>query len=919
MMAVSFAQDKGTVTGTVIDKDMNSEPLPFASVSVKGTAISTNTDENGKYTLSVPAGQQTIVFGFLGYETVEAVITVIAGETQTVNKTLTSTSVQMEDVVIETVRTRNTESALVLEMREAKQITSGISAEQMAKSTDNNAAEAVQRVPGVTIVDGKFVMIRGLSERYNNVLLNGSIAPSTEIDKRTFAFDLISTSSLDKMVIYKTGSADKPGDFAGGIIAVTTAENTTEFTKVGVGAGYRTGTTFGDYLQSEGGDTDFLGFDKSYRPLPNGFSANAATRIVSDAQAHTLPNNFNPTNRTAFLDTRLGFSLGRRIKIGGANNSLFTINSLSYSNAYQSVDRQFTRYTTLNPGETVAPKWFDYRDNTYQNEINTTLFSNWILRLGDNTKIKFKNLFNQKGRNETTVRNGNDFQDRGNDLLRNYYLQYQSSTLYTGQLEGEHKLANNTVDWVIGYNNLSDNMPDFRRFRTFIPAANPNSSYLMIDPPGSNPFDTGRYFGELNEYSINNGVNFTHTIKRVRGDEELSDIILKAGYYASYRKRDFAAQYFTYIIPGYVSLDRANELRALPLDQVFNNTNVNSVNGWSLREGTSPTDSYTADNLYLAGYLQGQFSLNKFDITAGVRLEQNNQTLDSETYASVVNVDNPVTSVLPSLNVGYNLNEKSLLRFAYSRTVNRPEFRELAPFVFYDYTTQATLSGNPDLKTANIDNIDLKYEFYPTKSETASFGAFYKRFKNPIELTTQIAGNPQFQFNNAASANNYGVEVEVKKSFNGWTNSTFIDRLSLNLNASYIVSEVDLGSGVVAQQQKRALQGQSPYIVNAALGYKDDKDFSVNFVYNRFGDRIFSAGDNNFPSIYELARNNLDMTVSKKVNATTFKLGIQNLLNDKYRFYEDSDRSEDINTGKDNATSVLRRGTLFTLNVTYNF
>ncbi len=919
-MAMSFAQSNGTLTGTITDKDMNNEPLPFASVSVKGSSISTNTDESGKYTLSVPAGTHTIVFGFLGYQTVEVSVTIVAGETQTSDQILTSTSVQMEDVVIETVRTRNTESALVLEMREAKQITSGISAEQMAKSTDNNAAEAVQRVPGVTIVDGKFVMIRGLSERYNNVLLNNSIAPSTEIDKRTFAFDLVSTSSLDKMVIYKTGSADKPGDFAGGIIAITTAENTSEFTRVNVGAGYRTGTTFDDYLQSEGSNTDFLGFDKSYRPLPNGFGSNATTRIVSDAQAHELPNNFNPTKRTAFLDSRLGFSLGRKINLGGTNNSLFTINSLSYSNTYQDYNRQFTRYSTLNPGETVAPKWFDYQDKTYQNEINTTLFSNWILRLGDNTKIKFKNLFNQKGRNETTVRDGNNFLDRGNDILKNYYLLYQSSTLYTGQLEGEHKLnSNNTLDWVVGYNDLTDNVPDFRRFRTYKQTTDVNSPYIMIDPPASNPFDTGRYYGQLNEYSINNGANFTHTIKRVKGDEELSDIILKAGYYASYRKRDFAAQYYTYIIPGYVPFDRAEQLRRLPLTEVFNSTNVNNQDGWSLREGTNPTDSYKADNTYLAGYVQGQFSVNRFDITTGVRLEQNNQTLDSQTYAGPVNVNNNVTSVLPSLNVGYSVNENSLVRFAYSRTVNRPEFRELAPFLFYDYVNEANLVGNPDLKTAKIDNIDLKYEFYPSKSETVSIGAFYKRFTDPIELTTQIAGNPQFVFNNAKSANNYGVELEAKKSFKGWTNSTIIDRMSVNLNASYIISEVDLGAAAVAQVQKRALQGQSPYIVNVALGYKDEKDFSVNLIYNRFGDRIFSAGDVNFPSIYELSRNNLDMTIAKKVNNTTFKLGIQNLLNDKYRFYEDSNRDEKINTSKDNATSVLKRGTLFNLNIAYNF
>ncbi|MDR6966651.1 outer membrane receptor protein involved in Fe transport [Flavobacterium arsenatis] len=915
---ISFAQNKGTVSGTITDKDLNNEVLPFANVMVKGTTIGVSTDMDGKYSLSVPAGNHVLEISFVGYETMEVPFTVKANETTIVDRAIGSGSVKLEDIVIENNRKRNTETAIMMEIKEAKQVVSAISAEQMSRGTDGNAAEAVQRVPGITIVDGKFVMIRGLSERYNNVLLNGSIAPSTEIDKRTFAFDLISTSTLDKMVIYKTGSASMPGDFAGGIIAVSTAESAAEFTKIDVGFGYRPGTSFDSYLQSEGSSTDFLGFDKSFRPLPSGF-VSGANNVVAPDVANRLPNNFNPTESTAFLDNSIGFSLGRNIPLKG-NNKLFTINSLSYSNSFQNIDRQFTRYSTLNAGETVAPIWFQYQDNIYQNTISLTGLSNWMLKLGDNTKIKFKNLFNQKGTNETTIRNGNNFLQRGDDLLRNYYMIYQSRTLYTSQLEGEHKLGSkNIFDWVLGYNSIADNVPDFRRFRTFKQDNDPASPYIMIDPPSSNPFDAGRYYGELSEYSVNNGMNFTHLIERIKGDEELGTIKLKAGFYGSYRKRDFSAKYFTYLIPGTVAFERAEELRRLPISEVFSSQYVNA-NGWSLREGTRPSDSYTADNKFLSGYMQGEFPLKRFDITAGVRLEHNVQTLDSRDEVKAIKVDNPVTSVLPSLNVGYNLNENSILRFAYSRTVNRPEFRELAPFLFYDYTNDVNIVGNPDLETATIDNLDIRYEFYPSKSETVSLGAFYKKFDTPIELTTVIVGeNPQFVYNNAASANNYGVEFELKKSFKGWTNSIFMDRISANLNASYIFSEVDLGSAAIAQQQKRALQGQSPYIINAALGYKDENDFGVNLVYNRFGDRIFSVSDNNFPSIYELARNNVDLTVSKKINKTTFKLGVQNLLNDKYRFFEDSNRDEKIDRDADNATSVFKRGALFTLNVSYNF
>ena len=916
---LTYSQTKGTIKGTVTDKEANNTPLAFANATLKGTSIGVTTDEKGEYSISVAPGNYMLQFSYVGYENVEVAVTVVAGETVIINKTLGSGGYKLDDVVVKTTRKRNSETAIMMEIKEAKQVVSAISAEQISKGTDGNAAEAVQRVPGITIVDGKFVMIRGLSERYNNVLLNNSIAPSTEIDKRTFAFDLISTSALDKMLIYKTGSADKPGDFAGGIISVTTSENTTEFTKVDVGFGYRPGTTFDTYQQSEGSSTDWLGFDKNFRPLPANFAANPGG-VVSANVANQLPNNFSPSESNAFFDSSIGFSLGRKIQLG-TNTSLFTTNALSYSNSYQYIDRQFSRYTTLNPGETVAPVWFRYNDDIYQNEINATVLSNWILKIGDHSKIKFKNLFNQKGKNETTIRNGNNFLQRGDDLLRNYYLIYQSRTLYTGQLEGEHKLGTKSnLDWVVGFNNLNDNVPDFRRFRTFKQSNDPNDPYIMIDPPSSNPFDAGRYYGELSEYSINNGANYTYTIERVKNDEELGNIVLKAGYYASYRKRDFKAQYFTYLIPGYVAFERAEELRRLPINEVFSSTYVNETNGWSLREGTRPEDSYKADNTYAAGYIQGELPLKRFDITAGVRVENNIQTLDSKDAVKNINVNNPITSVLPSLNIGYNINENSILRLAYSRTVNRPEFRELAPFLFYDYTNDVNIQGNPNLKIANIDNLDFRFEYYPNKGETVSLGGFYKKFETPIELTTLIVGeNPQFVYNNASSAQNFGVEIELKKSFKGLTGSTIIDRLSVNVNGSYIVSEVDLGTAAVAQQQKRALQGQSPYIINAALGYKDEKDFSVNVIYNRFGDRIFSVSDNNFPSIYELARNNLDLTLAKKLNKTTIKLGVQNLLNDQYRFFEDSNRDEKIDRDSDNATSVFKRGSLVTLNLSYNF
>lgn len=921
--AVSFSQNKGTIVGILTDKNANNQSLPFANVLIKGTNIGTNTDIDGKYSISIAAGSYTVQFSFVGYESVEIPVTVLANETITLNKTLGSAGFTLEDVVIKTTRKRNTETAVMLEIKEAKQVVSAISAEQISKGTDSNAAQAIQRVPGVTIVDGKFIMIRGLSERYNNVLINNSVAPSTEVDKRTFAFDLIPSNAIDKMVIYKTGSADKPGDFSGGIINITTSENITDFNRVSLGFGYRVDTSMKDQFQSEGSKTDFLGFDYEFRTLPSTFPSaaliNTYPQVGVVASNTKLQNNFNPTKNTAFLDNSVGFAFGRNKKFKNGM-SLQSLNSLNYSNSFQTYQRQFTRYTTLNEGESRPPLWLNYLDDTYQNESRITFLSNWILKLNNNNTLKFKNLLNQIGENETIIRNGNNFLQRGDDLFRNYLLGYKSRSIYIGQLEGIHKLNDkNQIDWVTGYNYMYESEPDLRRFRTIKDSSNPDAPYEMIDPSSTNLFDTGRYFGTLSEYSVNNGANYTHTIDRVKNDEELGTIKLKTGYYVDYRKREFDSRYVSYYLPD-LGIDRINEIKQLPLTTIFNSDNVNTTNGWIMREGTRTIDSYSADNLLTAGYVYGELPLKKFDITGGVRVEHNILSLQSVTDFGPENIKNPVTSVLPSLNIGYNISERSLLRLAYSKTVNRPEFREIAPFLFYDYENEAARVGNSKLKTAKIDNLDLRYEFYPTKGETVSLGAFYKKFDQPIENVTQITTEqPQFNYANADNAYNYGLELEIRKSFKEMTDNLFLSRISTNINASYIVSKVDLGAAVTSQAQVRALQGQSPYIVNVALGYTDETGFSTNLTYNRFGNRIFSVGDRNFPTIYELSRNNLDLTIAKTYKQTTVKLGIQDLLNAKYQFFEDSNRDEKINKNNDNATSIFKRGTLVSLNITHNF
>jgi hypothetical protein len=746
------------------------------------------------------------------------------------------------------------------------------------------------------------------------------LAPSTEVDRRTFSFDLLPTSALEKMTINKTGAAYLPGDFAGGLINVTTSENFTDFTQVSISSGFRNNTTFEDYWQTEGSSTDFLGTDNGFRQLPSGFPSDRD--VLNDNQesvfyANQLPNNFNPTQSTTFLNTGIGFSLGRQIKLKN-NRNLSTINMVSYSNSFQNYSKSVNTFINDFTGETNVPQLQrDFDDQYFSNEVKLSILSNWSYRYNENNKITFKNLYNQIGENFTTLRTGFDFDQRPGQLLNNYEFGYSGRKILTSQFNGDHKLSEkNKINWVFGGNYINDILPDLRRFRTFRNIDSPNDSFTMIDPPSSNPFDTGRFYSELNELSANGGIDFEHKIERIKNDEEFGNIILKAGIFSDFKSRDFSARYFSYLIPGNVGQDRKEELLNLPLSEIFSPANVSATDGWVFREGSNASDSYKANNLLAAGYIYGEFPFNKFLLTGGVRVEHNILEVDGFQGVNRLLVEQPITSVLPSLNFSYTINEKNLLRMAYSRTVNRPEFREIAPFLFYDFQEDTEVDGNSELTTATIDNFDLRYEFYPSKGETASLGVFYKKFDNPIEFILPVVSQQRrMRYSNSDSAFLYGAELEVRKSFKDIFKTGFFSDLSINLNASYIFSEVDLGSGALAQDQKRALQGQSPYVVNLALGYDNKENgWNSNIIFNRFGDRIYAVGGDIFPTIFELARNQLESF--KKM---TYKLGISNILDDKFQFFQDSNIDNKIKDNDDDPVFVHKTGALLNLSITYKF
>ena len=908
---------KGVIKGLITDST-NSMEIIGAAVKVAGTDLGVITNFDGAFIISnVPVGKATLEISFISYATKRITVNVTAEDTVFVKTTLASNEIMLKAAVIKAERLTNTQEAVLFEIRDASQVVSGISSQQIHKSQDNNAAQVMQRVPGVTIMDNRFVMIRGLSERYNNIMINNVIAPSTEVNKRTFSFDLIPSGALDRMMVYKSGSAELPGDFAGGVIKVYTVENIEErFFKIGIGTGIRAGTTFNPYYQSQGSSTDFLGFDNGFRAIPDQFPSTRNlqnsprnSQLRQDA-AHSLPNNFQTSSSTAVPDFSFGISFGEKFNIGKVQ--VTGINSVGYSQSYQYYKRDFHRYFEWVDEEQPIIKRFEFEDDTYEKQVKINALSNWTFKFNNKHKIKFKNLFNQIGENETIIRNGEDFIQRPGDELRNYLLGYRSRSIYSGQLEGIHEFTDRkNLSWVIGSSYLKEDEPDLRRFRTFRPEgvhSNETEGFQMQLPPSSNLFETGRYYGKLNEYSINHGTDYTYNLDNRKKDGKK----IKVGYYTDSRSRSFSSRYMSYLYPGFFDPAEGERIRRLPLDEIFSPENIKTENGLILEEGTRPIDEYTASNHLAAAYIGFNLPINtKWSTSVGFRGEYNVQSLQSRDDATIIEVNNPIFSSLPFLNLSYNISKNSIVRVAYGRTVNRPEFRELAPFLYYDYKMEAGVIGNPNLKTATIDNLDLRYEFYPRPGETISLGSFYKKFTNPIENRTIITTeSPQFTFINADAAFNYGFELELRKSLQGLTSSKILNNFSFNINSSVIWSQVDLGATAVAQDQIRPLQGQSPYIINAAVYYNDEKrNLSVSAVYNIIGERIYSVGDVLFPTIYELPRNSIDLTITKRISKqVTFKMGFQDLLNAPFRFYQDSNRDGKI-TESDDPVFTLRRGT----------
>jgi len=929
VIAITGKSQTGVIKGNITDANTK-ELLIGATVVLQGTTNGAISDFDGNFKIEkVNPGSYNIVISYISYDNQIIRVEVADKKETIVNIEMKSATLDIGEVRIVSKRRDNTEISLISTLKSGSLIVSGISAQQISKTQDKDAAEVIRRVPGITITDGRFVIVRGLIERYNSVMLNGATAPSFEADKRAFSFDAIPSGMINNILIYKSPAPELPADFAGAAINVETKSNADENSlTIAYNAKYVAHTTFNNEFQTyNGGKTDWLGFDDGSRAIPKGVpDADGLKELykwksIDDYMQKTtelvkvsklFSNNWETKSKAPLPDQNIAITLQRRFVLGKVSLGNISSFSYNYTNDYLNVNRLQYQYYSEEQGRMIPS--FDFHDQKSKESTKIGFIHNWNLLYGNNQKLEFRNFLNQMGNKTTIKRDGVNYYNV--DTIRSYDLRYESRFIYSGQLAGEQNfnLDRTKLNWMAGYGYTKNDQPDNRRL-TFVLDNNPNSDryndYYLSMQSVPNAYLGGRLWLSLNENIYNYKADIEHLFKVFNSN---NDWTLKAGFAYEHKKRSFKSR-----LIGAVATNNPPDIFYKSVPEIFSEQNIyfdqvaplNHDNGITYRDNTAAKDSYDGEDQNTAGYIGLKIPvLKKINLYGGLRVEKFKRKI-SNFYEKTGNTDSldivrDTINFFPSVNLTYNINDKNLLRFSYGKTINRPEFREMSNFDYQDFDQFAIIHGNDTLRSAYIDNYDLRYEWYPSAGEIISLAAFYKDFNHPIEVFMIPAGTTyDYQPGNTEKAYSMGLELDIRKQFTefeklaGFLN--YLKNLTIIFNTSLIKSEISTTSGQdFALDKKRIMQGQSPYIVNLGLNYTSEASkLSVGINYNRLGKRIAYVGTSLNPNTWELPRNSLDLTIQKELGKrVTFKAGIKDILNDPVRFvqYYGSDNEIEVNT-----------------------
>ena len=920
-----WAQD---IKGVVIDQKSKETLIGAVITAVPGNGsknatqekddIKAVTDIDGNFSLlNLKDGTYTLYIKYVGYKTqkidgvqlkggkrIDGKAIVSSKDTSSKNdaseKALLTIALQpdeqqLNEVTVTAVERRNTDAAMIQVAKNSPVIVSNVSAQEISRTQDTNAGEVIRRVPGVSLIDDKFVMVRGLSQRYNNVWVNGGAVPSSEADSRAFSFDIIPSSQIDNLTIVKSPTAEYPADYSGGFIIVNTKEIPAENSfNIAVGGNWNTSSAFKDFSYSKGSGTDFLGFDNGLRNLNGGIHADLNPQLdangkpVGDYATSLLGNGFNNDwlikNKKPLGDLKLAASLNQRWMLGG--RTLGMLAALNYTNEYRTYENMENNLYGIYDAANDKPNYLRHSvDDQYNNNVRLGAMLNFTFLSKDgNHKYQLKNIFNQLATSRYTWRDGVSAQS---NLERSAEYYYRSRTTYNGQLTGKHTFTSDALDWSIGYAYANRHLPDRRRY--LIDDALESGVYAL-----STGNDISREWTQLDEHILSLGLNDKHHFKFGNFEPDL-----QVGAYGEYRSREYQTRNFIY--NWNVSANNMpSDFRHSDIPTLLSSEANMGYDKLYLLEEKQMRNNYRGHNTLGAGYLAMSLPFGKLGIHAGVRFEHNDMELisNSRDYEKSESSRHYKTDdVFPSLNTTYKISDQHQVRLSYGRSINRPEFREVSSSVYYDFDLASNVQGNTELKNCYVDNLDLRYEWYPSRGELISLAVFYKHFDSPIEWTYTVAGGTDliYSYKNAKSANNYGVELDIRKNLDFIGLKDF----SWSFNGALIKSKVQFEKG--AREEDRPMQGQSPYLINTGIFYKNEPlKMDIALLYNRIGKRIIGVGrsegstgdDSNsrVPHSYEMPRNTIDFSLAKKFgDHLEMKLNVRDLLAEKIYYKQFAD------------------------------
>jgi hypothetical protein len=941
----------GKITGKVID-EQSGQAISNATVELERPKKTVITDLNGNFTIAgLAAGSYNIKCSYVSYDSkiVEGLV-VTNNDVTNINVSLVaSKNSKLDDVVITTTRVKavgeNNASLLAVQKMSAS-VMDGVTTEVLKRTPARTASDAIKLVSGASIQDDKFAIIRGLNDRYNASFINGTPLPSTESDRKAFSFDIFPSAILDNLVIFKTATPDKTGDFAGGIIDITTKATTPKnFNSISFSTSYNSLATGNTRFFSENkSSTDFIGLDDGLRGIPAGFPVNIndpSLSIQKVAAAAKLFRNFKWGVRHENTKPNVNFQFTKGLNIQRKEKEFFgALVSVNYSKNYG-----------FNPGnrdqfsQDGAIQFVQLNDSLYNDETIFSALANFSLKINSKNSISFKNNLSVNTDNRLFKRRSTpDLQGDPNVALREVVRAFTSNLIQSSQILGEHLVGNKKtkINWLAAATQVKRDLPNLAR-----------SSYSYNPNDPNSGLGSAFQLGTLTQITGNGTMFFVksnESIKSIQADisqpYELfkNPQMLKIGGGFLSRNRSFTSRLlgFTPYTTGSVQQDFS--LNELPEDQIFliqhMGLKTSGKGGWTIDENNPAYNNYDASSKVTHAYIMSdQRFFKNLRIIYGVRMEKFNQQLYSDqslgSTLQPLTINTTVTDFLPSVNAVYALTKKMNVRLSFAETVNRPEYRELAEVVFYDYLQQYSLNGNSKLQRAKIKNYDFRYEFFPGKAQLFSASVFYKEFKNPIEFLfiPALLGTQGF-YGNTTSATLKGVEFEfrslVSTLFGVTREKSILNKFTLSANASFTESRVQILDTIALAppnefRNNDPLQGQSPFIVNGSLNFTDNKlGISTTISANKFGDRILVKGfalPQPLPNLLEKGRTVIDFQFAKLFlnNQLEVKMNIRDLLAQDIVQYRDFNEKSSTLTNTDQLFSVYKAPITVSIGVSYKF